>query len=121
MSTVLESPTAGLGERRRARHSRWAVTFDPGSSSGRTPRSERGDRGSTPCPGVSAEESLRFSSCTPLALLGPWTARLGERKRRRHSRRIGIQHGRLAQLGERLSYKQEAGGSKPSLPTFEGG
>jgi hypothetical protein len=46
---------------------------------GRTPRSERGDRGSTPCPGA--------------------------------------RRGRIAQLGERLSYKQEVAGSTPALPT----
>jgi hypothetical protein len=44
---------------------------------GRTPRSERGGRGSSPCPGA----------C-----------------------------GRVAQTGERLSYKQEAAGSTPASP-----
>src|SRR5262245_40866127 len=47
---------------------------------GRTPRSERGDRGSTPCPGSDAR-------------------------------------GRVAQAGERLSYKQDAAGSSPASPT----
>jgi hypothetical protein len=46
---------------------------------GRTPRSERGDRGSTPCP--------------------------------------GSEHGRVAQQGERLSYKEEAAGSSPASRT----
>src|SRR5262249_1483103 len=34
---------------------RW--TSVPGSSNGRTSRSERGDRGSTPCPGASGADS----------------------------------------------------------------
>lgn len=50
---------------------------------GRTPRSERGDRGSTPRPGSIA----------------------------------GDQRGRVAQQGERLSYKEEAAGSTPASPT----
>ena len=65
-------PTRGWTERRadRARdrgtsssRTRWArpcgaaLTPDPGSSSGRTPRSERGSRGSSPCPGASWADS----------------------------------------------------------------
>ena len=43
----------------------------------------------------------------------------------RHSRHFSILEqvsGRIAQLGERLPYKQDVGGSSPSSPTsFKGG
>jgi hypothetical protein len=93
--------------------SRWASTRPfRDRLTGRTPRSERGDRGSTPCPGSvgriaesSAKQPCRGGSC-------------GKRRRwfegstpsRSTSRRI-------AQSGERLSHTQEAAGSSPASPT----
>ena len=79
---------------------------------GRTPRSERGDRGSTPCPGSVVHRPERASSSTV--------------------ERVSYTHGccwfesslahepdrrRIAQAEERLSDTEEAAGSTPAPPT----
>jgi hypothetical protein len=74
---------------------------------GRTPRSERGDRGSTPCPGAAT----------------PWaSSSTGERSF--HTREVAgsnpaspiFHRRRIAQAGERLSDTEEVAGSTPAPP-----
>lgn len=96
--SAFASSPRGVGRRRTIRD----------RLTGRTPRSERGGRGSIPCPGIRSRwrNGRRAASRTPWATpvrvrLPPWRSR-----------------GRVAHRDERLSYKQEVAGSIPASPTF---
>src|SRR5262249_45765704 len=76
---------------------------------GRTPRSERGDRGSTPCPGASRADSST-GRAPVLQTGGCWFESSSAYSHRR----------RIARVVEHLPDKQEAAGSTPAPPTPRG-
>src|SRR4051794_20056705 len=107
----------------------WCV--DPGSSSGRTPRSERGDRGSTPCPGARASSSAgrapllqRGSGWFDSSLAHSSRVTVAQPVERSPETRgvagsipAGHIHGSVAQLAERPALTREGAGSTPAGAT----
>ena len=73
---------------------------------GRTPRSERGGRGSTPCPGV----------CSPRASSSTAERSFHMREAAGSTPALPIDRRRIAQAAERLSDTEEAAGSTPAPP-----